>query len=256
MSTDRFEGVEVFEVHVMRDVDGCWIDPQDIQGIAFAFASTSTPRCTRAALHNDDPLMPAPQVGEEVQRVADISTMQMPAQNQIDIHRHKPLHRPPCMGHGLIVFPVGCRCEVMMGHDDPAGWERRVGESVRTEFQLLVIDPAIGDSSSGCGRIQPNDDRSLQSMDLVQLFADVPAVKTMGFHQSLANPVQGHIMIARYQHVGYRRQSIEELACLHKLFFASTLRKITAGNHDVRSELVCQSLNRLSDPWQVRWPKV
>ena len=57
MPTDNFKGIAFVKVHVVNDRDAVVVNLNQIEGVLFALATTTTLRCRCPALHNDNPVV-------------------------------------------------------------------------------------------------------------------------------------------------------------------------------------------------------
>src|SRR5262245_37847022 len=83
VSSDGFKAICFVEVHVVRDVHDLLTQHDHIERVLFSFTSPTSTGCRRPALDNNDAAVSVV-AGIDVQRVTNIGSMQMPAEDHVD----------------------------------------------------------------------------------------------------------------------------------------------------------------------------
>ena len=102
-------------------------DFDEIKGVLLALPGPAATRCGGSALDDDDTMVPIG-LGVNIERISDVSAMQVPTENHLDTEFDEVIHGSFGLRHDFVPFVVWCRSEMMVGdHDfgDPAGVSRK-----------------------------------------------------------------------------------------------------------------------------------
>ena len=96
---------------------------------------------------NPDHAAVAVMSGKEIQRIANVGPMQVPAQNHLHFMLDKTVDSAPCLRHGDVYLLVVAGRKMMMSDHDPNLVIRRRCERLLHVFQLIPVYPAVGDTA-------------------------------------------------------------------------------------------------------------
>ena len=229
---DGCEGLFGIEVEEVGDLDHIAFERDQVQGIFLTFTSTPASRGRGTALDDDHPVFGVFSA-EDVQRVANVSSVQVTSQDQIDLEIDKPVDRPSRVGERLIAEVIGCGREMVVCHHDAESFRRRVCQGLAAEIQLWRSDSAVGNRTVGCGGIQADENSLFHFQHRIQFVVDILPVQLVGCEQTFDNAVEGHIVVSGHYDAGYGRQSLEEVPCGLKLRRFCSLGQVTARDDHV-----------------------
>ena len=117
-----------------------------VEGILVTFPSLTATGSGGSALDDDDSALTV-MSREKIQRVADIGSVQVSAQDHLDLLLDKAVDRTPCAGHRDIEDLVVSRCEVMVGNNDASHVLGHCRKHLFTMPQLMTMQSAVGNGA-------------------------------------------------------------------------------------------------------------
>jgi hypothetical protein len=135
MLAEWFKGITFRKVHVVRNGNGVGSEFDDVQGIFLGFSASTASRSRSATLCDNHATIPM-RAWIEVERVADVRSVKVSAQNQFHAKVGKPCHRAFGFGHDAVLQIVGCWRKVVMSDHDSDGVIRGLLKNAGTVIQL------------------------------------------------------------------------------------------------------------------------
>jgi hypothetical protein len=216
VTADRREAEQLVEVHVVRHADPILADPDEVQTVLLPFTGTTPARRRSAGLHDDDAAFTV-EARVEIQRVADIGTVQVPAEHQLDPEIGEAVDGAFRARHDIAALVVGRGREVVVRDDDPRDARRRILERAGAELQLPAVDTAIDQGTQRLGRVERDDHRIFQPVHRVQFLSRCTLCTAHKVRRyAFEHTIQRHVMVAGHHHEGQRWQPVEECACLRR----------------------------------------
>jgi hypothetical protein len=159
--------------------------------------------------------------------------MQVTAQNHFDLLLHKAVDGAPRSGHRDIEDTVVSGRELVVRDNDANLVFRHVGESLLAMLELMTVEPTVGDATSWCGGIEPDQHGVSDVEHRIQVGRDDFAVKLVRPEQTFEDAPKRHIMVTRNNEHGVIRHAVEEPPGFFELMTLGPLGEVTADNDGI-----------------------
>lgn len=180
----------------------------------------------------------------------------MTAENDVNSHLYECLHGTSSAEHASVPQPVWRPYEMVVGHQDASGVLGGVSQCTACEFDLMPVDLATGNRPVGSRRVERDHHCAIQLHHPVELRTDVTPVFAQRIGDSLPQPVERHVVVARYGESREVGQTLDEFRGPLKLLGLRTLCEVAAHDDGVGLKRRRNALKRISDAGQIRRPEV
>lgn len=245
MARDRTETFGPFEVHKVFHRYMFRIHVQQIETVSVFFTAPASRGGRRPRMHDQDL---APRAFIHLGGVVDESPVQVPAQDQVHPRVLENRQHPLAARKGRLIEPVPRDRQVVVedSHLEVARGRRFEGDLRKS--QLALPHRTVHDRRARCRRVQRHRGHPRYPDHRIETVLDEAAIVAKRREETLEHAIEGHVVIARREDLGYVRQRVDEGPSLLILFNLGALREIPGQHDQVGCQVVRRALEDFSDP--------